>query len=128
MILEKEGKVGPTKWFEVWTKLYDFTGLLANETLYRHHRVACSTEAFATQQMTAVTKIERDLFPEHGTAVVAAFITSYPLGHFQFASTHYLSRQQLNSHAHMPNSSIGARFCMRMRKMISQQRSRVHTS
>ena len=119
MILEKEGKVGPTKWFEVWTKLYDFTGLLANETLYRHHRVACSTETFATQQMTAVTKIERDLFPEHGTAVVAAFITSYPLGHFQFASTHYLSRQQLNSHAHMPNSSIGARFCMRVRKMIS---------
>ena len=67
-----------------------------------------------------MTKIERDLFiPEHGTAVVAAFITSYPLGHFQFASTHYLSRQQLNSHAHMPNSSIGARLCMRMCKMIS---------
>ena len=100
MNLEKGSKVGPTKWFEVWTKLYDFTGLLANETLYRHHRVACSTEAFATQQMTAVTKIERDLFPEHGTAVVAAFITSYPLGHFRFASTHYLSRQQLAcSHA-----------------------------
>ena len=51
------------------------------------HCMGCS-KAFVTQKMTAVTKIERDLFTEHGTVVVAASFTSYPLGHFQFASTH----------------------------------------